>query len=203
MNPAAILPLIDWNLLASTFFLIALAELPDKTALATVLMASRLQPSGVFLGVTGAFLVQTLIAVLFGNVFRLLPHEVVQLLAAVMFLGFAAMSWIQSNRPPEEVEDDAPPSSRAFWKTAGSAFLVIFIAEWGDLTQLATAALTAQTHQSLTVFLGAFGGLCASSGFTVWLGSRAKNFIKPKPLQRAAAVVFALVGFYMLWRLKS
>ena len=120
---------IDWNLFVSTFFIIGLAELPDKTALATVLMASRHHPAGVFLGVAGAFLVQTLVAVLFGNVLTLLPHWIVQLLAALMFLGFAAVSWIQSTKPEEKVKGASKLKTKYFYKTIGSAFLVIFIAE--------------------------------------------------------------------------
>ncbi len=194
---------IDWNLFVSTFFIIGLAELPDKTALATVLMASRHHPAAVFLGVAGAFLVQTLVAVLFGNVLNLLPHWIVQLLAALMFLGFAAVSWIQSTKPEEKLRGASATKAQSFYKTIASAFLVIFIAEWGDLTQLATCALVAKTHQTLTIFLAAVSGLWAATALTVWLGLRAKNFIKPKPLQRAAAAVFALVGLYMLWRLKT
>jgi Ca2+/H+ antiporter, TMEM165/GDT1 family len=203
MDFAGLFQPINWNLFVSTFFLIALAELPDKTALATILMASRHHPVGVFLGVAGAFFVQTVVAVVFGSALNLLPHWVVQLLAAVMFLGFAAVSWIQSMKPEEKMAGDSKPKGLPFWKTVGSAFLVIFIAEWGDLTQLATCALVAKTHQILTIFLAALAGLWTTTAVTVWLGLRAKKFIKPKPLQRIAAVVFALVGLYMLWRLNG
>jgi putative Ca2+/H+ antiporter (TMEM165/GDT1 family) len=192
---------IIWNLFASTFLLIALAELPDKTALATLLMASRHHPQGVFTGVAGAFFVQTLVAVLGGSLLNLLPHWLVQLTAALMFLVFAAISWKHSNESEEKNETGAKAGGKSFWQAAGSAFLVIFIAEWGDLTQLATAALVAQTHEPLTIFLGALTGLLFSTALTVWLGTKAGKFIKPRPLQRAAAVVFTLIGLYLLWRL--
>ena len=118
-----------------------------------------------------------------------------------MFLVFAGISWRHSNEPEEKTEAGAQAGGKSFWKAAGSAFLVIFIAEWGDLTQLATATLVAQTHLPLTIFLGALAGLWFSTALTVWLGTKASKFIKPKPLQRAAALVFTLIGLYLLWRL--
>jgi len=201
MNAVELSTAVSWNLVASTFLLIALAELPDKTALATVMMASRQNPRGVFLGVAGAFLVQTVVAVLGGSLLNLLPHWFVHLVAALMFLVFAFASWRQSNHPEEADEPGVKHKGKSFWKSAGSAFLVIFIAEWGDLTQLATAALVAQTHAPLAIFLGALSGLWFSTAFTVWLGTKAKKFIKPRPLHRAAALVFAAIGLFLMWRL--
>ena len=126
MNLPALFQSIDWNLFVSTFFIIGLAELPDKTALATVLMASRHHPAGVFLGVAGAFLVQTLVAVLFGNVLNLLPHWIVQLLAALMFLGFAAVSWIQSTKPEEKVKGASNLKAQSFYKKCHNSLEEVF-----------------------------------------------------------------------------
>ena len=193
----------DFGLFVSTFLLIFLAELPDKTALATVLMATRSHPLAVFLGVAGAFVIQTAVAVLFGSTLNLLPPSLIHLLAALMFLVFAAVSWVQSNRPPEKESLKSSGKNKKFWKTVFSAFLVIFIAEWGDLTQLATCALVAKYGNPWTIFFAALLGLWSMTALAILLGNRAKNLINPKLLQRAAAVAFALVGIYMLWTLKN
>ncbi len=81
---------------------------------------------------------------------------------------------------------------------AGKAFLVIFIAEWGDLTQLATAALTAKQGQPLTIFLAATLALWAVSALAIALGHVLKHRIRPALMQRIAAVVFAVIGVLML-----
>ena len=102
---------MDWTLFVSIFSLIFVAELPDKTAFATLLMASRGRPVAVFLGVAGAFLVQSAVAVGFGSLIALLPERWVHLAAGIMFLGFAAHTWFQKDEE-EVVEENAPPSPR-------------------------------------------------------------------------------------------
>jgi putative Ca2+/H+ antiporter (TMEM165/GDT1 family) len=189
---------LDLNLFASTFLLIFLAELPDKTALATILMATRSNPLAVFLGVAGAFVIQTLVAVLFGSALSLLPPFVIHTLAGLMFLVFAVVSWVQSNQVHPEESQKNPGKKESFWKVVVSAFLVIFIAEWGDLTQLATCALVAKYSRPWTIFFAALLGLWSTTALAVLFGNRAKKFINPRLLQRIASVAFALVGCYML-----
>jgi putative Ca2+/H+ antiporter (TMEM165/GDT1 family) len=188
----------DLNLFVSTFLLIFLAELPDKTALATILMATRSHPLAVFLGVAGAFVIQTLIAVLFGSTLNLLPPLVIHTLAGLMFLVFAVMSWIQSNQTQPEESPEKMGKNKSFWKIIASSFLVIFIAEWGDLTQLATCAFVAKYNHPWTIFFAAILGLWSTTALAVLFGNRAKKFINPRLLQRIASVAFALVGCYML-----
>jgi putative Ca2+/H+ antiporter (TMEM165/GDT1 family) len=142
----------DPALFASTFGLIFLAELPDKTAFATVVMATRKHPAAVFAGVVGAFLVQTAVAVLFGSLLNLFSPRLIHLGAGAMFLFFAWKMW-------NHVEDEAVDGvegwrATGFAHAAASSFAVIFLAEWGDLSQLATAALVAHGGRPWTVFLG-------------------------------------------------
>ena len=190
---------MDLKLFLSTFGLIFIAEIPDKTALAIMLMAARERPWPVFFGAAGGFLVQSLIAVLFGSLFSALPVRWVRMAAGVLFLVFAVLIWREKEEKEAEeiIEKDLPRHERTTWGIMGSAFVMIFIAEWGDLTQLATATLAAHQHAPVTIFCAATLALWSVTVFGVLIGNRAQNFIKPHVLQRVAAVTFALVGLWL------
>ena len=186
----------DPALFASVFVLIFLAELPDKTAFATVLLATRRRPLAVFLGAAGAFAVQSLVAVAFGGVLSLLPARAVRVGAGLMFLGFAWAMWTRKEEGAEEAGE--ADDGAGFARAATASFAVIFVAEWGDLTQLATAALAAKHGRPLTVFLAATAALWGVAALAVAAGHQFSSRFEPRRLEKAAAVVFALVGFYFL-----
>jgi putative Ca2+/H+ antiporter (TMEM165/GDT1 family) len=183
-------------LFASVFVLILLAELPDKTAFATALLATRRRPLAVFLGAAGAFAVQSFIAVAFGGVLGLLPARAVRVGAGLLFLGFARAMWTREDEASAEVEETGGRSG--FARDATASFAVIFVAEWGDLTQLATAALAAKHGRPLTVFLAATSALWCVAALAVVTGHRLKSRLDPRRLEKAAAVLFAAVGLYFL-----
>jgi len=186
----------DWKLFASTYFLIFLAEIPDKTALAIVLLANRPHPLAVFWGVGLAFTVQCLIAVSFGSILGLLPHFVIHGGAALMFFVFAGLIWVHRNEA--ESSDLIFEKQRgSFRKTLQMSFFVIFIAEWGDLTQLATAALQAQFRRPLIIFASSALALWSTTGILVFLGYHSKKLINPVKLRKLGALAFAIVGFWM------
>jgi putative Ca2+/H+ antiporter (TMEM165/GDT1 family) len=188
----------DPALFASVFVLIFMAELPDKTAFATLLLATRHRPFAVFLGAAGAFVVQSLVAVAFGGVLALLPPRAVHVGAGLLFLGFA---WAMWTREAEELPDvDAVDGAAGFTRAMAASFMVIFIAEWGDLTQLATATLAAKHGRPLTVFLAATAALWCVTAIAAAVGHRLKAAFDPRPLERAAAVLFAVFGLYFILR---
>jgi putative Ca2+/H+ antiporter (TMEM165/GDT1 family) len=185
-------------LFASVFVMIFLAELPDKTAIAAVLLATRRRPLAVFLGAAGAFVVQSFIAVAFGGALSLLPARVLRVGVGLMFLGFAWAMWRREEEPSVETEE--PEGGSGFARAVGTSFAVIFIAEWGDLTQLATAALAAKHGRPLTVFLAATSALWCVTALAVSAGHHLKSRFDPRRLEQTAAIMFALVGFYFLLR---
>jgi putative Ca2+/H+ antiporter (TMEM165/GDT1 family) len=191
---------MNLRLFAKVFGLIFLAELPDKTVFAIILMAARRHHHtlGVFIGVAAAFLVQTIVAVAFGHVFSMLPPKLVKIVAGLMFLGFAADMWFRLPEKQEHEGEAAVQRSLRLHQSAWAAFVVIFIAEWGDLTQLATAAMVAHTREPVTVFLGAVAALWTASALSVFLGSRLKHLVEPRKLQKIGAIVFAVVGIIVL-----
>ena len=76
----------------TVFTVIFLLELPDKTALAALLLATRHRPLPVFLGAAAAFVIQSAVAVVAGSLLSLLPREPIRIGAGILFLGMAALS---------------------------------------------------------------------------------------------------------------
>jgi Ca2+/H+ antiporter, TMEM165/GDT1 family len=204
--------MINWSLFFSVFTLIFLAELPDKTAFATLMLATRSKPAPVFLGVALAFVVQSGVAIAFGGVFSLLPEKWVHLAAGAMFFVFAWQTWF--HRDEEEageakaadsideqtLEQKHLSETKIFFTAFAKAFTVIFIAEWGDLTQLATATLAAKYHHDLlTVFLAATLALWAVTALAVVLGHRLKHVVHIDSLKKVSTVAFILIGSYFIY----
>jgi len=184
-----------WPLFLSTFALIFLAELPDKTALAVLFLADRHRPLAVYAGVCLAFMVQNIVAVFCGSLLGLLPVYFVHMGSGVLFLVFAALMLVKRGK---DVEPPGMDAKGGFLEILWRAFMVIFIAEWGDLTQLATAALVAQTHNPLTIFTASTLALWVAGGLFVILGHYAKKVIRPYALQTIAALAFAVAGALLL-----
>ena len=185
------------QLFFTVYFLILVAELPDKTALATVLLATREKPLPIFVGAAAAFVVQTAVAVFFGKFLGMLPAKYVHLGAAVLFFVFAFLAW----RRPQSDRAAEPGASaeRNFWQTTWIAFMVIFLAEWGDLTQLATATLVAKYNAPLLVFVASVLGLWSATGLAIFAGRWAKSYVSPKILNRSAAILFLAMGIYLIF----
>ena len=181
-------------LLALTVFaLVFPAELPDKTLMATLVLATRFRPLPVWIGACAAFAVQCLIAVTAGQLLGLLPQRVVLLVAATLFAIGAVVLARHGNETAEV--DDVPRSSR---HVAATAFVVLFAAEWGDASQLLTAGLTARYDDPVSVFVGSFLALATVAGLAAGMG---RNLVRVVPLhlvRRGAAVLFALLAVVTL-----
>jgi putative Ca2+/H+ antiporter (TMEM165/GDT1 family) len=181
------------HLFLSVFGVIFVAELPDKTALAALVLATRHRPLPVFLGTAVALAVQSLVAVVAGQLLALLPARPVHVFAGVLFLVSAVVMW----RQKEDAHDDGKkddPAATSFGRVAWMVFTVVFIAEWGDLTQLATGALAARYQAPVIVFAAATLALWAVAGIAVVAGNRAGKLLDPNVTKRVAAVVFAGIG---------
>lgn len=180
--------------IATVFPVIFLGELPDKTMFASLLLASRGRPLAVWVGAALAFLVHVVIAVLIGvAVFKLLPHRVVDALVAAMFLAAAVYSFAIRNKAAETA---GVAARRTAMRTASTAAGVIFLAEWGDLTQILTANLAARFHSPLSVGVGALLGLWAVAALAVITGTSLLRVISVRVLRVATAVVLAILAVY-------
>ncbi|OZM73164.1 hypothetical protein CFN78_09800 [Amycolatopsis antarctica] len=189
--------------LASTFALILVAELPDKTMVATLVLTTRFRAIPVFLGVCAAFAIQCVIAVAFGSALTLLPDSVVSAVVAVMFGIGAFMLLREGFRPEDASGEDASRSGAGpatFIRSALTSFGVLFAAEWGDASQLATAGLTARYGQPVAVGIGAFLALVVVAGLAVFIGSKVRGRLRPKLLQRVAGFAFGAFALFALWQ---
>ena len=188
----------------STFGLIFLAELGDKTQLTAMALSLRYPWQRIFVGIAAAFVVLNLAAVVVGKVlFLLLPIFWVTLVSALLFLYFG-YSTLRHGCGSED-DDDAPPPTAA--TAARTAFIMIFMAELGDKTQLVTASQAARHSDSLT----GMGIVFAASTLALWLvsllgifaGKQLVRFIPLCWIHRTAGFMFLVFGVFALWKLKG
>jgi putative Ca2+/H+ antiporter (TMEM165/GDT1 family) len=190
---------LDIAVIASVFALIFVGELPDKTAVAGLVLGTRFPWRWVFAGMAAAFLTHVVIAVAAGSLLALLPHRVVETVVGVLFLLGAILIWREGLDEKEEEEEEAVaamPDSAGFWRVASLGYAVIFLAELGDLTQILTANLAAKYHNPLSVGIGAVLALW-SVGLLAILGG--KTLLKVVPIKwitRVAALVMITLASY-------
>lgn len=191
--------MISLPIILSTFGIIFVAELPDKTALAALILAARYRAKDVIAGAWLAFFVQTLIAVAAGSLFTLLPETPIRVASGLGFLAFAVLAYRRDEHEEEEKERqriEQGKAQRPIWLVS---FLVIFAAEWGDLTQLATAALVAHSRSPLSVGFGAVLGLWAVTVVAAYAGTTVAKFLTPQLLQRISVLLFTAIGLFILY----
>jgi putative Ca2+/H+ antiporter (TMEM165/GDT1 family) len=190
---------VQFAVVFAVFPIIFLGELPDKTMFASLVLATRGRPFIVWLGAAAAFAIHVVIAVTIGvALFHLLPHRALQAIVAVMFFigGVLALREARKQRTEEELVEREVASHQ---RVALTAFLVIFLAEWGDLTQILTANLAAHYHDALSVGVGAVLALWAVAGLAVVAGQSVLRLINIATIRIiTAAVLFALTG-WAIW----
>jgi Ca2+/H+ antiporter, TMEM165/GDT1 family len=187
-----------WPLFLSVFGVIVIAELPDKTALAALVLATRHRPLPVFIGASTALAIQSFVAVTAGHFVSLLPERPVHIFAGGLFLLSAVLMWWRR----EDSEEHSAGSSGEgdFWRSTWLTFVVVFVAEWGDLTQLATAALAARYDSPYVVFAGATAALWSVAALATFVGHRAGRLLDPGRTKQIAAVLFAILGTALIGR---
>jgi Ca2+/H+ antiporter, TMEM165/GDT1 family len=187
---------MDWTALALTFGAIFVVELPDKTFLATLVLATKYRPILVWLGVSAAFAVQTTVAVLLGHAATFLPDEVVKTVVLVMFLAGAVILIREGRSHQQETGEEYAEGAKSAtgWRAVLASFLVLFAAEWGDLSQLLTISLVAKYQAPLSVFIGALGALLLVSGLAVVAGRTLLRFVSLHVLHYVGAGICLLLA---------
>lgn len=186
---------MDLAVIAITFGAIFVVELPDKTFVAALVLSTRYRPLAVWLGVGAAFLVQTLIAVTVGKAVTYLPDEIVKAVAAAIFLVGAVLLFreapkadLEEARTEEEYAAKAT-EARTGLRAVAASFLVLFAAEWGDLSQLLTISLVGRYHQPVSVFIGAWAALLLVSGLACVAGRLLLRYVKLSVIHYIGAAV--------------
>ncbi|MFE2281738.1 TMEM165/GDT1 family protein [Streptomyces sp. NPDC059454] len=188
--------MISLTVTAVVFGVVFLAELPDKTALAGLVLGTRYRASYVFAGVAAAFALHVALAVAAGSVLTLLPQQIVHALTGVLFLGGAAVLLMKKDEDEEEVRK---PENQSFWKVSGAGFMLILVAEFGDLTQIMTANLAARYDDPLSVGLGAVLALWSVAGLGIVGGKALMKRVPLKLITQVAALLMLGLGVWSLW----
>ncbi|MEY7977858.1 TMEM165/GDT1 family protein [Streptomyces pilosus] len=188
--------MISLTVTAVVFGVVFLAELPDKTALAGLVLGTRYRASYVFAGVAAAFAVHVALAVAAGSVLTLLPQQIVHAVTGALFLGGAAVLLLKKDEDEEEIRK---PEDQSFWKVSGAGFMLILVAEFGDLTQIMTANLAARYDDPLSVGLGAVLALWSVAGLGIVGGKALMKRVPLKLITRIAALLMLGLGVWSLW----
>ncbi len=178
------------------FAVIFLGELPDKTMFANLVMATRGRPRQVWLGAAGAFVAHVAIAVTIGvALFKVLPGRSVDAVVTGLFLFGAAYAWREGTKTGGE----RGPRQRSKHGVVLTAFVVIFLAEWGDLTQILTANLAARYDAPLYVGLGSVLALWAVAAIAVAGGQTLMRFVRISTIRKVTAAVLLVLAAYTAW----
>ncbi|HEY3873572.1 MAG TPA: TMEM165/GDT1 family protein [Actinocrinis sp.] len=195
---------MNFAVAGTVFALIFLAELPDKTALASLVLGTRYRPLYVFAGTAAAFTVHVGLAIAAGSLLGLLPHRALQAIVGTLFLLGAIL--LLRGRHESEEEDLAIASTAeklqrkepTFLRVASTGFLVILVAEFGDLTQIVTANLAAKYHDPLSVGIGALLGLWAVAALAIVGGRGLLKLVPITVITRVAAAIMAVLAVVSL-----
>ncbi|MFD9030691.1 TMEM165/GDT1 family protein [Streptomyces sp. NPDC059567] len=186
---------LDPLAILTAFGLIFLAELPDKTMFASLAMGTRMRPLYVWFGTSTAFIVHVAIAVGAGSLIGLLPDWIVKLISALLF-AFGAFMLLRGGG--DDGEDDAGGRTvTGFWPVYSTAFMAVFISEWGDLTQITTANLAA-TNGTWSTAIGAAAALMSVSALALVAGRFIAKRVPLKTVQRIGGLCMAGLAVWSL-----
>jgi putative Ca2+/H+ antiporter (TMEM165/GDT1 family) len=186
--------------MGTLFVIILLGELPDKSMFATLVLGTRGHRLAVWLGVALAFLVHVVIAVIAGGLLSLLPHPVVAGIAAALFLGGAIYvlregEVEQAAGGVDAIKTVEPVKTRSHHRMFVTAFLVIFIADWGDITQILIANFAARYSSPIEVGIAGVIALWTVAALAV----AASRFLSRLPMTAVRRVSAAIMVVLSAW----
>ncbi len=180
----------------STFGLIFLAEIGDKSQLVCMTLAARHRHLPVLLGAIAAFLILNTLAVVFGaGLAEWIPERILAGTVAILFGAFGIKSLLTQEEVGEDGEIEEKPGHGIFATT----FLMLLLAEMGDKTQLAIAGL-ASTLPALAVWIGATLALITTSALGIWLGATLLRRIPIHSLHQMSGVFFLVLAAFAATR---
>ena len=185
---------MDLAVALTTFVVIFPAELPDKSLFASLVLGTRFRPLPVFLGVAAAFAVHVVIAVAIGGVFALLPERLVLFVVAALFAGGSALLLLGKEDDRDAAEATRAVSDLHPARVALASFGVVFLGEWGDITQITTANLAARYHDPLSVGVGALLALWSVAALALTAGRTLVQRVPTRLVRRLTGVVLALLA---------
>ncbi|MEU7011539.1 TMEM165/GDT1 family protein [Streptomyces sp. NPDC046332] len=186
---------LDPLAILTAFGLIFLAELPDKTMFASLAMGTRMRPLYVWFGTSTAFIAHVAIAVGAGSLIGLLPDWTVKLISALLF-AFGAFMLLRGGDDDED-DEAGGKAVTGFWPVYSTAFMAVFISEWGDLTQITTANLAA-TNGTWSTAIGSAAALMSVSALALVAGRFIAKRVPLKTVQRIGGLCMAALAIWSL-----
>lgn len=194
--------------LFATFALVIPAELPDKTFISCIVLASRHRPLPVWIGGAAALILQAGVAVVAGRLLVLLPQTAVHSVVATLFiLGALYLIFVPEEKEQEKGaaigashaprgEEAAGPGEESFWRPMLTTFGVLALAEFGDLTQILIANLTARFRATWPVFIGAAAAFLLVSALGVLGGRTIIRYVPLGLVRRLSGLALLGLGIY-------
>ena len=181
---------------AIVFGTVFAAELPDNSGLASLVLGTRYRPAGVIAGAFAAFAVHVALAVTCGSILGLLPHKIVLIAVAVVFLAGAVLVL----RADQDDEDEARLKAGAagFWGVAATSFAVIALAELGDLSDIVIANLAARYHDPVAVGIGSVLALWSVAALAITGGRGLLRILPLRWIARLAALAMVVMAGFTL-----
>jgi len=194
MIGTAPIPLLEWITAGTTpFGVVFLAEMGDKSQLVCMTLAARHRHWPVLAGAAAGFLVLNTLAVMFGaGLSHWVPERVLAAVVAVLFAVFGIMSLMA-----QDGEDDETITERSGHGIFITAFLMIFLAEMGDKTQIAVAGM-ASTLPVIPVWIGATLALITTSALGVVAGRKLLQRFPVRRLHQVSGVFFLILAAFAL-----
>lgn len=180
---------------ATSFALIAAAEIGDKSQLVCMTLASRHKAMPVLLGAISAFAFLNTLAVVFGiAIANWLPTYIVAAIVAILFAAFGIHSLrVEEDDDDEEVKEK---SGRGIFFTT---FLLITVAEFGDKTQLAVVGLSS-TAAPVAVWFGSTAALASTSALGILAGRTILQKIPLTLLHKISGTIFLMLSIFASYR---
>jgi putative Ca2+/H+ antiporter (TMEM165/GDT1 family) len=189
---------------AQAFATVFPAELPDKTMIATIILVTRYRrPGWVWVGAVSAFTIHVIVAVAAGSLVGLLPDTIVKLVVAALFAVGAVLLLRAARNPDDEDTESDIVAGATVRATVFGSFGLILLAEWGDLTQLATASLAAKSDSPLSTGLGALLALGCVAGIAATFGRQLVARFPISKINYVGAAVFAGLAVWTLIELAA
>lgn len=177
---------------AIVFGTVMVVELPDNSGLASLVLGTRYRPAGVFAGAAAAFAMHAVLAVAGGSLLGLLPHKVVQIVVACVFLIGAVLVLRADTDDDDETRLKA--DAAGFWPVAATSFGVIALAELGDLSDITMANLAARYHNPVAVGIGSVLGLWLVAALAITGGRGLLRILPMRWISRLAALVMVVMA---------